>query len=131
MVDFEIVREWLDKAQEDFEFAKLNLEGRKSFYAHVCFHFQQSAEKHLKAFIIARELRFRKIHDLDLLRKICQEADSSFEQLKEDCQFLNTYYVESRYPVHWPARFTLQEAQRACEAAERVRRLVREKLRIP
>ena len=30
MVDNAIVREWLDKADEDFEFARINLEGRAS-----------------------------------------------------------------------------------------------------
>jgi HEPN domain-containing protein len=58
MVDKEIVREWLAKANEDFEFARINLEERKPFFAHICFHFQQAAEKYLKAYIIARELNF-------------------------------------------------------------------------
>jgi HEPN domain-containing protein len=70
MVDRSIVEEWLAKAKEDFEFARVNLEERKSFYAQICFHFHQAAEKYLKAFIVTHELEFRKIHELTLLRKI-------------------------------------------------------------
>ena len=33
MVDAEIVREWLEKADEDFTFAHLNLQEKKPFYA--------------------------------------------------------------------------------------------------
>jgi HEPN domain-containing protein len=131
MVDIEIVREWVEKAEEDFQFAVINLKEGNSFFAQICFHFQQAAEKYLKAFIVAHEVEFRKIHDLDLLRKTCQTKDSSFEELKEVCQFLATFYVETRYPVHWPTRFSLEEAQKASVATERIRSAVREKLGIP
>ena len=100
MVDIDIVRECLAKADEDFGFASVNLKEGKTFFAQICFHFQQAAEKYLKAFIIAHELTFRKIHDLLLLLQICLSKDSSFERLREDCEFLNTFYVDTRYPVH-------------------------------
>jgi HEPN domain-containing protein len=53
MVDKEIIQEWLSKAAEDFEFALINLKEGKPFFAPICFHFQQAAEKYLKVFIIA------------------------------------------------------------------------------
>jgi len=84
MVDIEIVREWLAKADEDFEFARLNFEEGKPFFGQICFHFQQAVEKYLKSYIIANELEFLKIHDLPLLLKICLSKDPSFEQLRED-----------------------------------------------
>ena len=62
--DIEIVREWIEKADEDFDFALVNFKEKKSFFAQICFHFQQSAEKYLKAYIIAQALQFQKIHDL-------------------------------------------------------------------
>ena len=40
MVDAEVVREWLSKAEEDFEFALVNFEEGKTFYSQICFHFQ-------------------------------------------------------------------------------------------
>lgn len=111
MVDKEIINEWLSKAEEDFEFALINLREGKPFFAQICYHFQQAAEKYLKAYIIAHGLEFRKIHELPLLLKICQGKDSSIDQLKEDCEYLTTFYVETRYPVHWPTRFSREEAQ--------------------
>ena len=84
MVDPSIIREWTSKADEDFEFARINLDEGKNFYAQICFHLQQAAEKYLKAFIIALDLEFRRVHDLGLLLKICSAKDPSFEDLRED-----------------------------------------------
>ncbi len=49
MADLKIVNEWLSKADEDFHFAVANLKEGSNFYAQICFHFQQAAEKYLKA----------------------------------------------------------------------------------
>lgn len=40
----EIVKEWIEKAEEDFGFASLNIE-HGNYFAQTCFHFQQAAEK--------------------------------------------------------------------------------------
>jgi HEPN domain-containing protein len=128
MVDPSITREWTSKADEDFEFARINLDEGKNFYAQICFHLQQAAEKYLKAFIIAHDLEFRRIHDLGLLLKICSAKDPSFEDLREDCEFLTAYYVDTRYPVHWPTKFSKEEAQKALLSAEHIRIFVRKKL---
>ena len=37
MVDIEIVREWIEKANEDFEFARVNLKEESPFFAQICF----------------------------------------------------------------------------------------------
>ena len=130
MADVEIIREWLAKANEDFEFARYNLEEGRPFYSQICFHFQQAAEKYLKAYIIARELDFRKIHELPLLLKICLSDDPSLEDLKEDCEYLSPFYIESRYPVHWPTNLSHEETEKALQAASRIRRRIKEKLNI-
>ena len=54
MVDQDIIEEWISKAREDFEFAHINLKEEKPFPAQICFHFQQAAEKYLKAFLLRR-----------------------------------------------------------------------------
>jgi HEPN domain-containing protein len=128
MVDKEIIHEWVSKAEEDFRFALVNLEEGKPFFAQICFHFQQSAEKFLKAYIIAHGLEFRRIHDLSALLKICESHDSSFKDLRLDVEFLNAYYVDMRYPVHWPTRYSQEEAEKARASAQRIRSLVRQKL---
>lgn len=128
MVDIEIVHEWISKADEDFEFARVNFEEGKSFFAQICFHFQQAAEKYLKAYIITHELEFLKIHDLPSLLKICMSKDSTFEQLREDCEYLTTFYIDTRYPVHWPTQFSQQETQKVYQSTEQIRFFVKNKL---
>jgi HEPN domain-containing protein len=128
MVDPSITREWTSKADEDFEFARINLDEGKNFYAQICFHFQQAAEKYLKAFIIAHDLEFRRVHDLGLLLKTCSAKDPSFEDLKEDCEFLAAFYVDTRYPVQWPTKFSMEETRKALQASDRIGILVRKKL---
>ena len=130
MVDVSIVQEWIEKADEDFEFALVNLQEGKPFIAQICFHFQQSAEKYLKGYIVAKDLEFRKTHDLSMLLSICISQNSAFEALSEECEYLNTFYVESRYPVHWPTDFSRTEAENSSQAAEKIRSLVKRQLRI-
>ena len=128
MVDIEIVREWIAKGDEDFEFARINLIEDSPFFAQICFHFHQSAEKYLKAYIVAHELEFRKTHELTMLVKICHSGETSIEQLKEDCEYLNTFYIETRYPVHWPTHFSREETDKAFRSAENIRSFIKEKL---
>lgn len=128
MVDSEIVQEWLDKANEDFDFARINLKEGKAFFSQICFHFHQSVEKYFKAYIIAKGLDFRKTHDLPLLLKLCMAKDSSFEQLNDDCEFLATFYIETRYPVHWPTQFSKDETEKAYQAAATIRSFINKKL---
>ncbi len=129
MAESQLVQEWLAKAAEDFAFARVNLEEAKPFYAQICFHFHQASEKYLKAYIVAYDLDFRKLHDLPLLLKICGAHDPAAAQLHEACAYLSAFYVETRYPVHWPTHFSPEEAQRARQAAELVKSWVEGRVR--
>jgi HEPN domain-containing protein len=120
MADSRIVREWLAKADEDFDFAN-SVINDTPFYAQICFHFHQAAEKYLKAFIIAHDLDFLKIHDLPVLLKACLDNSPELEQIMDDCKVLNRYYIDARYPVHWPSKYEMEEALKAKSAAENVR----------
>jgi HEPN domain-containing protein len=128
MVDVRIVQEWVDKAGEDFAFALVNLQEEKPFFSQICFHFHQAAEKYLKAYIVAWGLDFRKVHDLVLLQKICAARDPAAEELRESCAFLTAFYVDTRYPVHWPTHYSREEAQRAYHSAEIVKHWVERRL---
>lgn len=120
MVDPRVVSEWLNKADEDLEFAISVVEG-STFYAQICFHFHQASEKYLKSFIIAHGLEFKKIHDLQMLLKSCLTKDPNLQELMDDCKFLNRFYIDTRYPVHWPTRYTKEEALKSRKAAEHIR----------
>jgi HEPN domain-containing protein len=91
------------------------------YFAQICFHFQQAAEKYLKAFIIARELNFRPVHNLLELLRICRQAAPEAQTLEPACRFLNPFYVDTRYPIHWPAAYDKNTAIQAKEMAGAVR----------
>lgn len=126
MADPTVVKEWLAKADEDFLFAEANLREGSEFYAQLCFHFQQAAEKYLKAYIISHNLPFERVHDLVMLLKSCASHNPDFAELREECILLNTAYIETRYPVHWPTAYTLETAEEAHRAAEAIALKVRQ-----
>ena len=59
---------------------------------------------------------------------MCLEKDPSFDQLNENCEYLNTYYVETRYPVHWPTHFSQEETYKSFQAANKIQSFIKEKL---
>lgn len=127
MADPQIVREWIEKANEDYEFASSVVE-ESPFYPQICFHFHQAAEKYLKALIIAWNLEFLKIHDLPVLLKACSGRKPDLDKLMGDCKFLNGFYIDTRYPVHWPTHYTKEEAFKAKEAAKHIRNTIKKVL---
>jgi len=127
MVDPRVISEWLKKAEEDLEFA-ISIVEESTFYAQICFHFHQASEKYLKSFIIAQDLEFKKIHDLQVLLKSCLTKDPNLQELMDDCKFLNRFYIDTRYPVHWPTQYTKKEALKARKAAEHIRDVIKSAL---
>ena len=128
MVNKKVINEWLVFADEDYQFASVNLEEHDKFFSRICFFFQQATEKYLKAYIVAYKLPFRKIHDLVVLVEICQQKDRSFGQFKDDAKFLTDLYVDTRYPVVWPIEQNRKDAEKAKEATKKIGDFVKEKL---
>ena len=92
----------------------------------VCFHAQQAAEKALKAYLVAHEMEFPFIHNLEKLIALCAKRDASFLEIKTLGQGLTPYAVELRYDDEfWPSRET---ASKALDAALDVARFVTERL---
>jgi HEPN domain-containing protein len=120
----EVVREWIERAEEDFGFATSSLELEK-YFAQICFHFQQAAEKYLKSFIVANELEFRFVHNLLELLEICKAKESKIGEIEEACRYLNPFYIDTRYPVHWPAHYDKEDAVNARDSAEEVRKWIK------
>ncbi len=128
MADATVVREWLVKADEDYDFARITLAEGNKYYSQICFHFQQAAEKYLKAFIVAYDLEFEKIHSLIALLKICGKKDPSLLLLMEQCELLNTAYIDTRYPVHWPTDYSKEKAGNMRDATGEIAQTVKETL---
>lgn len=96
--DIELAKKWMAKAKNDLLNAKNNLASEKIPTDTVCFHFQQAAEKMLKAFLIAHGRSFPYSHDLLLLLNHVLEIHSDAEKLRDHLILLIPYAVEVRYP---------------------------------
>ena len=123
----EFVRQWLSRAEEDFNAAKSLITYGASFISTVCFHSQQAAEKYLKAFLTSRQVEFPKTHDIDELLDMIAPIDSKLSESLRDVIMLTNYGVDVRYPGDFPD-VTSGDAQQAIQMAEKVRRLVLELL---
>lgn len=128
MVSETIVREWLQKADEDYQHVLNHIEHENEFFAPFCFHCQQAAEKYLKAFLVAKNKRIPKIHQLKALLDLCMEIDPLFEKIRYDAKLLEPYYIDTRYPVSWPTGFSKEDAKEALASAKNVRNFVLAKL---
>ena len=120
----EFTREWLRKAEIDFKTAQHLCQSGPDFAEGSAFHSQQAAEKYLKAYILACELEFRKIHDLVALLKICQAHEPSLESLFESCTYLQRFYVETRYPVAWEVNYSLEDTLKAQNATRQIKEFI-------
>ena len=123
----EFVRQWLSRAEEDFNAAKSLITYGASFISTVCFHSQQAAEKYLKAFLTYHQVEFPKTHDIDELLDMIAPIDSKLSESLRDVIMLTNYGVDVRYPGDFPD-VTSGDAQQAIQMAEKVRRLVLELL---
>jgi HEPN domain-containing protein len=111
----DLVRGWLRKAGSDLENVRLCLAAGQALDT-ACFHAQQAVEKSLKAYLVAYEVDFPYLHNLEKLVAICAQRDSAFLTLLESAQELTPYAVELRYDEEfWPDPDTAQAALRVAE----------------
>lgn len=87
---------WILLATEDNKMAELAYNAR--LYNQACFHSQQGAEKYLKAFLLEKDRTFPKIHSLTELLMLASLKDKRLLSLKNDCLYLDQFYVPTRYP---------------------------------
>lgn len=110
-IDHELALEFLRKAEHDLGSARLLLTGENLFDS-VCFHCQQLAEKSIKALLTNKSVRFKKVHDLDVLLSLLDDSD--FDSVRNYALILNSYAVDARYPGDYvePEREEAEEALR-------------------
>lgn len=115
-----MIREWLEKADEDLAVAEYLVSSDRPYFGAVGFHAQQAAEKYLKAFLVRHQIEFPKTHDLDKLLDLVAKAAEPLAHLLRDASMLSVYGVETRYPADLPD-LTLSQAQTAVNLATKVR----------
>lgn len=92
------MEEWFKIAKEDYESAIFLTNMNKKPLEVICFHCQQSAEKDLKGFLVKKDIKIKRTHNLEMILKSCIEIDPKFKKLIKNCIRLRDYAVELRYP---------------------------------
>ena len=125
---------WLTQAQDEFSDAD-ELRRRGRFYL-ALFHFQQAAEKALKAYLYLTVRSKEEVFTTHSLEDILQKAwaaDRDFKEVKK-AKKLDEYAIKSRYPDSIPGRIPSryfddpQEAEEAMNLARGVVELVERKI---
>jgi HEPN domain-containing protein len=119
------VLDWVRKAEADLVAAHRLAEGEPPLPDQTGFLCQQSAEKYLKAFLLACGEIPPRTHDVDVLVEMCMVLDPGFVQLQNVVAGLTEFAVIFRYPEEWSDEAWAVDA---LDKAEQVRDLVRGKL---
>lgn len=93
----ESVREWLEVADRDLRAARVLRDADDDFSPEVCWHSHQSAEKHLKALLVARRVRPARTHELTALLAALRKSGCDLPGLDADCTLLTTHAITPRY----------------------------------
>lgn len=135
---------WLARAGHDLRFAQHLSANPGEWPNPICFYSQQSAEKFLKALIIAQSERPEHTHDLGKLLEHLRTLGFELPNLDADCARLTPYAVRTRYAddssetaeaTQEDARFlpdvvefSEEDARQALPTAERIAAAVRDHL---
>ena len=89
--------DWLAIAERDLSRVNRCLRDEDSEAAG--FFLQQAIEKFLKAFLLSKGWKLRRIHDLEALLDDAAEHDADPETFRPLCQQVTGYYLVERYPL--------------------------------
>ncbi len=121
----DVVKGWIQKAENDLITANLCITNQQSLDT-ACFHAQQAAEKYLKTYLTAYEIKFPFIHILEKLIDLCVLRDPEFETLKPTGAQLTPYAVDLRYDNSFSPE--LDRAQEAYRQAVEIKNFVMDRL---
>ena len=86
----------------------------------VCFHCQQAIEKYLKGYLIFVTGELQEGHSLIKLCKKAMAIEGTFEELLKDMSFVNTFYIETRYPAEDPLFVSKEDTIECFNIVERI-----------
>lgn len=118
--------EWFETAMHDLEAAKILFQ-EKHFTDTICFHLHQTIEKYLKGFLVFNNIKPPRTHDLSELLKMCSKIDMDFLDWNDECEILDEYYIESRYPPDAPVDYPRSEVKKSIEFTEQLIKFIKNK----
>ncbi|MEW5838416.1 MAG: HEPN domain-containing protein [Pseudomonadota bacterium] len=121
---------WMLIAERDFHLA---LDNQDRYPEEAVYHFQQSAEKYLKAFLFFHEKPLKRTHDMAALVLACVAEDVEFLRLQKDVDpgDMTLFATRYRYPNEDGIdSVSAEDRENASLFAAQVRSLVRAKLAV-
>ena len=99
------------KATSDLHMASLAIKAHDKDIdeATIIFHFQQAAEKLLKAVLSFQGVHFEKVHDLTVLIELCDKNEIKLPGYTQRFAELNPFAVIGRYDFFTKAEINLNE----------------------
>ena len=88
---------WLYYSKENLDSAKILLESK--LFNPCLQNIQQSVEKLLKALLIENSIKLKKTHSISELKNILANNGLNIDISDEDCEFLDSIYLPSKYPL--------------------------------
>lgn len=93
-------KEWLKRANSNLNLGKTLIQGVN--LEDLCFNFQQSVEKALKAVLIKYEIKIPRTHSISELISLLKSIPLDIpKEIEENAPSLNIYAVETRYPDNY------------------------------
>lgn len=111
-------KDWLTLAEKDLARVKRSLRDRDPELAAFCL--QQAVEKFLKAFLLSKGWKLRRIHDLEALLDDAMAYDPSLDQFRDLCRKITNYYIVERYPLAVRGGLTQEDVRASLKAAQRL-----------
>ena len=118
-------REWMNRARSSLAIAKNRVP--QAYLEDLCFEAQQAAEKSIKAVMIARNIEFPYVHDLDHLLSLLEDEGEVIPAPIRQASKLTKYATVTRYPGDM-GPVTAQEYAEAIAIAEAVIRWAEERI---
>lgn len=122
-----LAKRWFERADKDISDAKLLFKDQ-GFTDNICLLCHQSIEKYLKGFLVLKNIEPEWTHNLLKLLNESVRLDKDFKNWHEECEYLNRFYTEAKYPPDAPVVYSRKEAQRAIEYTEQLIKFINNKI---
>mgnify|MGYP000964107377 CR=1 FL=1 len=122
-MSMDIPQRWVWKADRDFLLAT---QVSQSFSDMAAFHYQQAAEKYLKAYLSFHRVGLKKTHNIGTLALMASQIDPAFSQLAgvADVDAITEFATVFRYPneeeVDFPDATDLESSRKFCVVAKQM-----------
>lgn len=114
MSDSTDYRKWLERAAQDIRLIEIILkDGIGGLEDSFCYTCHQAAEKLFKAYLLKKNRRVPRTHDLVYLLRVCVYCSRRLKELEDEVLVLNEYSITSRYPSDFEEVRTAEEAMEA------------------